>query len=213
MHQKPENKESEHSERKHTPEEFIVDPTMSNFLLLDQISRRFGKSLDVQLEMVRLLHENQKSLNVISGQLKLSSEQLKLLLEQTKVLSTILKTDEDNLTIQKMLADEGKRLPIDNIVGSNKFLVIDIDNDPGHPVKGFFIKNNGPYPIFISDGENMVGPSIEDVKVPRSRFYKIDVDQEKERHINVPRITDIYIIQDPDIDTEETSNFTGELVW
>lgn len=209
--------------KEYSPKDFEIDSGQDIFMVMYNVFNRLKKLQ--QLETTQLkIQENQQKLEIT--QLKIQDGQTKLLetilktnktiaemqMFQTKLFKDILKTDETILGIQKMSIDGGKRLPIDNIVGSKKFLVIDIENDPGHPVKGFFIKNNGPYPIFVSDGENMVGPSIEDVKASK-RFYKIDVDQEKERHINVPRITDIYIIQDPDIDTEETSSFTGELVW
>lgn len=49
----------------HAPDEFIIDPALSNFLLLDQISRRTGKSLEADTEIIRLLQTNQHALNGI----------------------------------------------------------------------------------------------------------------------------------------------------
>lgn len=211
------------------PKDFVLEPDSEVPLLnilnrLKRLEKAQNNQIKIQENQLKIQQEQMKLLGSISeqqlklqeNQQKLEARRSKIQEEQTKLLSVILKTNEDNLKIQEMTMDEGGRLPIDNIVGSGKFLIVDVDDDPGHPVKGFFIKNNGPNPIYVSDNENIFSPSIEDVKPPKgskSRFYKIDVDQEKERHINVPRITDIYIIQDPDIKTGEVSSLTGELVW
>lgn len=52
------------------PDDFILDPALSNFILLDQISRRTGKSIEAQTEIIRLLQENQKTLNGVLKELQ-----------------------------------------------------------------------------------------------------------------------------------------------
>lgn len=52
------------------PDDFILNPALSNFVLLDQISRRTRESLEAQTEIVRLLQSNQITLNSILKEIK-----------------------------------------------------------------------------------------------------------------------------------------------
>lgn len=52
------------------PDDFILNPALSNFALLDQISRRTRESLETQTEIIRLLQSNQITLDGILKEIK-----------------------------------------------------------------------------------------------------------------------------------------------
>ena len=154
-------------------EEYILNPTLSNFILLDQISKRLGTLVKVQER-----HE--------------------------QVLSAILKEERDG-------ADEGEYLVLSGKVHTDKFTIIDTQIAPGHPVKGFFIQNDGPHTIKLAHNAaiSSVGPDIADVENSNtSRFISLLSNEVTEFSYNRNKIRNIYMLG-----KEGRSSFRIKLVW
>jgi hypothetical protein len=204
MHRKSESKggQSGHSANEHRPEEFIVDPTMSNFLLLDQISRRFGKSLEIQLEMVRLLYENQRSLHE-------NQKSLNALLEKT---DGILEKTDGILKEAIADADEGGYITKSDTVSNSNFYIIDTQIAPGHPIKSYVVSNEGKNSIYV--GHNVapssVGPDILDANVnnPLDRFNLLKDCEHFQYEANRKTIKNIYLLA-----AKGMSQFRITLIW
>jgi len=147
-------------------EEYILNPTLSNFILLDQISKRLGTLIKVQ--------------------------------------DAILKEERDG-------ADEGEYLVLSGKVHTDKFTIIDTQISPGHPVKGYFIQNDGPSTIKIAHNAatSSVGPDIMDVnKSNTNRFISLFPNEVTEFSYNRNKIRNIYLLG-----IEDKSSFRIKLVW
>jgi hypothetical protein len=166
-------------------EEYILNPTLSNFILLDQISKRLGT-------LVKVEEDNKKLLNAI------------------------LKEERDG-------ADEGEYLVLSGKVCTDKFTIIDTQISPGHPVKGFFIQNCGPYTIMIAHNAaiSSVGPDIMDVNPSNTnRFIPLLAKETTEFSYNRNKIRNIYLLEKEDksayrvrLGVAENTHYRIKLFW
>jgi hypothetical protein len=164
---------AENKEKAPLKEEYILNPALSNFVLLDQISKRLGTLVKVQEH-------------------------------QQHVLSAILKEERDG-------ADEGEYLVLSGKAHTDKFTIIDTQIAPGHPVKGFFIQNDGPHTIKLAHNAaiSSVGPDIMDVtKSNTNRFIDLFPNEVTEFSYNRNKIRNIYLLG-----IEDKSSFRIKLVW
>lgn len=159
-------------------EEYILNPALSSFVLLDQISRRLGTLVKVQ--------------------------------------DAILKEEIDG-------ADEGEYLVLSGKVCADKFTIVDTQIAPGHPVKGYFIQNDGPNTIMVAHNAaiSSVGPDIMDVQDSNTnRFMHLFVKETTEFSYNRNKIRNIYLLGLRDesiyrtrLGVEEESSYRVKLVW
>ena len=129
--------------------------------------------------------------------------------EMHAVLSDIRKINLAILKEQRDEADEGGRMQIHGKVGHRSFFVIDTQKDPGHKVKAFIARNDGPDDIYIAYNAaiSSIGPSIEDVKKSMI-FEKLEENEDKKYTFNRNVIKNIYILADKD-----ESHFRINLAW
>lgn len=153
----------------------------------------------------------------------LLSDQLNAIKELKNLQSDICEQNENiitntsdirkiNLAILKELrdeADEGGRMQIHGKVNDEKFFIIDTQKDPGHKVKAFIARNDGPEDIFVAYNAALssVGPSIEDVKKSLI-FEKLERNEDKRYSFNRNVIKNIYILAHKD-----ESHFRVNLAW
>lgn len=164
---------SDNKEQIPLKEEYILNPTLSNFVLLDQIAKRLGT-------LVKVEEDNKK------------------------LLGAILKEERDG-------ADEGEYLVLSGKVHTDKFTIIDTQISPGHPVKGYFISNDGPHTIKVAHNAALssVGPDITDVENSNTnRFISLLENEVTEFSYNRNKIRNVYILG-----TEGKSSFRIKLVW
>lgn len=126
-----------------------------------------------------------------------------------KIVSDIRKIELAILKEQRDEADEGGRIQIHGKVHDDKFFIIDTQKDPGHKVKAFIARNDGPEDIFIAYNAALssVGPSVEDVKKSLI-FEKLERNEDKKYNFNRNVIKNIYILAH-----EGESHFRVNLAW
>jgi hypothetical protein len=126
-----------------------------------------------------------------------------------KIVSDIRKIELAILKEQRDEADEGGRIQIHGRVHDDKFFIIDTQKDPGHKVKAFIARNDGPEDIYIAYNAALssVGPSIEDVKKSLI-FEKLERNEDKKYSFNRNVIKNIYILAQKD-----ESHFRVNLAW
>ena len=129
--------------------------------------------------------------------------------EMYTALSDIRKINLAILKEQRDGADEGGRMQIHGKVGHKAFFVIDTQKDPGHKVKSFIARNDGPKDIYIAYNAaiSSIGPSIEDVR-KSVIFEKIEKDEKIRYNFNRNVIKNIYILAH-----EDESRFRIDLSW
>jgi hypothetical protein len=136
-------------------------------------------------------------------------DQLNATKELTTVQSDICKQNEDIISIMKDIkkidlailkeqrdsADDGGHMQIHGKAYDDKFFIIDTQKDPGHKVKAFVLRNDGPEDIYIAFNAALssVGPSIEDVKNSLI-FEKLEKNEDKKYGFNRNIIKNIYIL-------------------
>lgn len=207
-------------------EEYILDPTMSNFILLDNISRKtvailksqetVQKTLLAMLEQQKLsvdqITNSNKQLSLSIEQQKLALEQQKLILEQHKLLleQQILATKE-----LKEDADEGAYITKADTASSSEFYIVDTQIDPGHMVKGYIIHNDGDNSIYVGHNiaQSSIGPDLvnmidADLNSTTNRFNLIKSCERYQYSINRKKIKNIYLLA-----TKNTSQFRITLTW
>lgn len=126
-----------------------------------------------------------------------------------KCLSDIKKIELAILKELRDEADEGKRIQVQGKAGHKEFFIIDMQKDPGHKVKSFVLRNDGPEDIFIAYNAALssIGPSIEDVKNSLI-FEKLSKDEDKRYSFNRNVIKNIYILAH-----KGESKFRCNLAW
>lgn len=129
--------------------------------------------------------------------------------ETQSILNDIRKINLAILKEQRDEADEGKRMQIHGKAGHKEFFIVDTQKDPGHKVKAFVLRNDGPEDIYMAFNAALssVGPSIEDVKKSLI-FEKLEKDEDKKYSFNRNVIKNIYILAHKD-----ESHFRINLAW
>jgi hypothetical protein len=153
-------------------EEYILNPALSNFVLLDQISKRLGALVKVEEDNKKLLH-------------------------------AILKEERDG-------ADEGMYLESHGPITNGKLIIINMLMNPGHSVKGYYFKNDGPNdvrfaPNLTPDGVTL---SAHDIDSNTIRFITVKTGEIESSVNNRNRIHNIYIYA-----SNGDSSYRLKLVW
>lgn len=107
-------------------------------------------------------------------------------------------------------ADEGARLLFSGTVLTTQFTVLDADTDPGHPVKGYRVHNDGPNGLYVAHNAALssVGPDIIDVTSTNTIFELLQVNEVVEDSYNRRQINNIYLLA-----SGGNTNFRARLVW
>jgi hypothetical protein len=110
-------------------------------------------------------------------------------------LSDIRKINLAILKEQRDSADGGGRMQVHGKAYDDKFFIVDTQKDPGHKVKSFVLRNDGPEDIYMAFNAaiSSVGPSIEDVKKSLI-FEKLERNEDKKYSFNRNIIKNIYIL-------------------
>jgi hypothetical protein len=153
----------------------------------------------------------------------LLSDQLSAIKELKNLQSDICEQNENIISIMKDIkkidlailkeqrdgADEGGRMQIHGKARDDKFFIVDTQKDPGHKIKAFVLRNDGPEDISIAYNAaiSSVGPSIEDVKKSLI-FEKLERNEDKKYAFNRNVIKNIYILAD-----KGESHFRVNLAW
>jgi hypothetical protein len=154
--------------------------------------------------------------SLLSDQLDATKELMRVqedICEQNKDNQTTLNDIKKiNLAILKELrdgADEGGRMQIHGKAHDDKFFIIDTQKDPGHKIKAFVLRNDGPEDIYMAYNAALssIGPSIEDVK-KSFVFEKLERNEDKRYAFNRNVIKNIYILAHKD-----ESRFRVNLAW
>lgn len=166
--------------------ENIVNPEIITFVTLDDISLKFNKLID-------LFTNNQKTLSS--------------LLEYT------IKNEKRLEIIQNQLleeADEGARLLFSGTVLTTRFTVLDTDVDPGHPVKGYRVHNDGPNNLYVAHNAALssAGPDVIDVTSTNAIFELLQPNEVAEDSYNRKQIKNIYLLA-----SGGNTSFRAKLVW
>jgi Xaa-Pro aminopeptidase len=112
-----------------------------------------------------------------------------ILLENQKLLSDILKELKDEI-------DEGEILSQSGTVTTTDFVFIETEQAPGHPIKGYSVKNDGPNTIYVGHNTTKAGlePSLDDVTSSISRFREVKNKEEIRFIFNRRRIYNVSIL-------------------
>lgn len=168
------------------PPDNIVDPTVFMALTLDDLSLKFSKLID-------LFVKNQNTLDSL----------LQYTIKNEKRLASI----ETQLLEE---ADEAARLLLSGTVLTTQFTILDTDIDPGHPVKGYRVHNDGPNNLYITHNAALssVGPDIIDVTSTNTIFELLQVNEVAEDSYNRQKIKNIYLLA-----SGGNTSFRAKLVW
>lgn len=174
-------------------EEYILDPVMSNFILLDSIARRTTANLKVQETIQASLLSISKQMQLTNKYLNLSLEQQKLILEQQKL------TLENQILATKELledADMGEYLTESGTVTTTVYTIINTIISPGFPVKGYDIENIGPNDIYFAHNyvNSSTGSDVIDVASSTSRFRILAANKQASINYNRKKIRNIYML-------------------
>lgn len=166
---------------------YTIDSTISSYILLDDISFKLSRIADM----------------LVKSQHTLSS-----ILEYTKINENRLKIIQRELLDE---ADEGEFLRTSGVATPDKFVIIDTNTAPGHMVKSYTVKNDGPNTIFV--GHNMaisseVDADIIDTISATSRFEKVLPNEDIKFAFNRNRIRNVHILA-----SGEDSQFRAWLAW
>ncbi len=168
-----------------TPDDFIVKGKETFAMLFNIFNRT--KKLQQQQQI----------------QSKLQQQQLDIQQQQLTLLTKILKEQKDE-------ADECAYLRKNGSVTTTSYTIIDTIKDPGHPIKGYNITNDGDNTIYI--GHNVVtsgdGADIIDVTSDLSRFTSILSGETFKCKYNRNGIKNIYMLA-----SVGNSIYRIELVW
>lgn len=161
------------------PEEFVVNPVMSNFILMDKVSRNLTSLVKSQ----ELNHSTQKELNEKFNKL------IEINLKNNELLNHILKEQSDS-------ADEGEILRLSGTVSPTTYTIINTIQDPGHPIKAFEFINDSVNTIYV--GYNVVlttlSVSTSEVTSNLNRFDAIPANESIEYRFNRNKIRNIHIL-------------------
>lgn len=139
----------------------------------------------------------------INELIKIETDNQKLLANSYGLLADILSELREN-------QDEGGDLPSHGIVTTSDFIFLDTITNPGHPVKAFLLKNDGPNSIYMGFNVTKAGlqPTISDITSTLSRFREVK-NKEVDRFIfNKRKIENVAFIT-----TSGSSSYRCSLVW
>lgn len=135
-----------------------------------------------------------------------------------KTLSSLLEYTIDNgkrlTSILEELAagaDEAGVVRQDGTVTTKRFIIIDTMNAPGHMVKGYTVRNDGPNTIFVAHNaafSSELDADITDVTSSDSRFEKVLPNEDIKFSFNRNNILNIHILAQ-----DGNSDFRVWLVW
>lgn len=167
--------------------ENIINPEVFMAITIDDISLKFNKLIELSIK-------NQNTLSSI----------LEHTIENEKRLGVI----QDQLLAE---ADNGQFLRTSGTVTTTSFTIIDTNVAPGHMVKGYTVKNDGPNNIFV--GHNVaissdVDADIVDVTTLTSRFDEILPNEDIKFIYNRRTIRNVHILA-----SGNNSQFRCWLVW
>jgi hypothetical protein len=164
-----------------------------------------------QIEMEEVTTESLLSdqLNATKELMSVQSDICKHMKDIHTALSDIRKINLAILKEQRDEADEGGRMQIHGKVYDDKFFIVDTQKNPGHKVKAYVLRNDGPEDIYTAYNAaiSSIGPSIEDVKKSLV-FEKLERNEDKRYSFNRNVIKNIYILAD-----KGESRFRVNLAW
>lgn len=127
-----------------------------------------------------------------------------LLIRNQQTLSSLLDCtmkNESRLAIieREMLAeaDSGEFIRTNGTVTTAQFVIIDTMVAPGHMVKGYTVKNDGPNTIYVAHNaavSSNVDADIVDVTTDTSRFEQVLVNEDVKFIFNRRRIRNVHIL-------------------
>ncbi len=166
---------------------YTIDPNVFSLITLDDISLKLNKLID-------LATINEKTL--------------------ASILNYMIKNEKRLEVIQDQLiesADEGQFLRTSGTATTSRFTIIDTSIAPGHMVKGYTVKNDGPNNLFV--GHNIavssdVDADIVDVTTSVSRFDVVKANEDIKFSYNRNKISNIFILSQGG-----DSQFRTWLVW
>lgn len=181
------------------PNDFAMDEDRV-FMALYNVWNRAKRTENVQREILEIELKNQELLK----------SNIVIQLRNEKLLSAILEKEKAILVEEKASADEGEYIIINGTVSSSSFTIIDTDTDPGHPVKGYFVRNTGNFSIFIAHNAALssVGPDVIDVNSNITRFEILQPNDTTEASFNRNKIKNIYLLA-----SGGDTTFKTKLVW
>lgn len=179
--------------RTSTPDDFILPQDLEVPILNIENAVRRNEKFQKQILESQLRSQD------------LLNELIKVNLRNEKLLTGVLGILESE-------ADDGQRVTITDTAISSEFFIINTEKIPGHPIRAYEIKNDGPNVLFVSENEHIVGPSLEDVLTRQSRFYPLKKNEQKRFAFNRKKIQNIYVVSDPRI-KDGKSNFRADLIW
>lgn len=167
--------------------ENIIDPQMATFVTLDDISIKLNKLID-------LFKINQKTLSS--------------LLDYTTKNEMRLEVIQDQILAD---ADNGQYLRTSGTATPNRFVIIDTQISPGHMVKGYTVKNDGPNNIFVAHNaaiSSEVDVDTVDITTLTSRFDEVLPNEDIKFVYNRRTIRSVHILA-----SGGNSTFRAWLVW
>lgn len=167
--------------------ENIINPEVFMAITIDDISLKFNKLIELSIK-------NQKTLSSI--------------LEHTIKNEMRLDVIQDQLLAE---ADNGQFLRTSGTVTTTEFTIIDTNISPGHMVKGYTVKNDGPNNIFVAHNvaiSSDVDADIIDVTTLTSRFDEVLPNEDIKFVYNRRTIRNVHILA-----SGGNSQFRCWLVW
>lgn len=165
----------------------IIDPQMATFVTLDDISIKLNKLIDLSII-------NQKTLSSLLEYTVKNEKRLEIIQEQ--ILAE---------------ADNGQFLRTSGTVTTTKFTIIDTNVAPGHMVKSYTVKNDGPNTIFVAHNvaiSSEVDADIVDISGIVSRFNVVLPNEDVRFAYNRKTIRNIHILS-----SGGDSQFRSWLAW
>ena len=160
---------------------------MATFVTLDDMSLKLDK-------LISLSTTNQKTLS--------------------SLLDYTIKNEKRLEIIQNQLledADAGQLLRLSGTVTTTQFTIIDTNVAPGHMVKSYTVKNDGPNKIYVAHNvavSSDVDADIVDVTSDVSRFNIVEPNEDVRFTFNRQRIRNVHILA-----SGGDSQFRAWLVW
>ena len=133
---------------------------------------------------------------------------LESLLEYTIKNEQRLSVIEEQLLAE---ADNGQYVRTSGVVTTNRFIIIDTDMAPGHMVKGYTVKNDGPNTIFVAHNAAVTSEldvDIMDVTSNTSRFQEVLPNEDVKFIFNRRTILNVHILAQGG-----NSNFRAWITW
>lgn len=167
--------------------ENTINPEVFLAVTMDDISLKFNKLIDLSIM-------NQKTLSSLLDYTVKNEKRLEII--QNQLLEE---------------ADEGQFLRTSGTVTTTRFTIIDTNVAPGHMVKGYIVKNDGPNNIFVAHNaaiSSQVDADIVDVTGSVSRFEIVEPNEDIKFTFNRKKIRNVHILA-----SGGNSQFRAWLVW